>query len=61
MNDVFRPFLRHFVIFINDILVSSKTLEAHLYHLAVVLEVLETNQLFAKHSKCHFACAEVEC
>lgn len=61
MNDVFRHFLRQFVIvFSTDILAYSKNLEAHLSHLEIVLEVLQNNQLFANHSKCHFTCAEIE-
>ncbi|XP_041026999.1 uncharacterized protein LOC121267215 [Juglans microcarpa x Juglans regia] len=61
MNDVFKPFLRKFVIvFFDDILVYSKDLAAHLTHLATVLGVLKQNQLYAKKSKCHFACQEIE-
>lgn len=52
MNDVFRPFLRQLVIVFYDILVYSKNLEAHLSLLDTVLEILQTNQLFAKLSKC---------
>lgn len=44
MNDLFKPFLRHFVIvFFDDILVFRKDLETHLSNLEIVLEVLETN------------------
>ena len=32
----------------------------HVEHLRVVLEVLAKNQLYAKMSKCMFACLEVE-
>ena len=55
MNDLFRPYLRQFVlVFFDDILVYSKTWEGHLQHLRTVLQVLSTNQLFAKKSKCCF-------
>ena len=55
MNGVFRDFLDEFVIvFIDDILVYSKTREDHERHLRVVLERLREQQLFAKLSKCSF-------
>jgi hypothetical protein len=61
MNDVFRPFLRCFVlVFFDNILIYSRTLEDHVIHLQQVLEVLVQHQLFAKLSKCHFAMAEIE-
>ena len=41
MNDVFRPYLRRFVLlFFDDILVFSPTLELHLQHLRTILELL---------------------
>jgi hypothetical protein len=56
MNLIFEPFLRKFVIvFFDDILVYSKTLEDHLKHLETVFECLLTNQFFLKQSKCSFA------
>lgn len=61
MNDVFRPFLRNFIlVFFDDILVYSRTMEDHLQHLRLTLEVLRTNQLYAKQSKCKFECLEVD-
>ncbi|CAL2250755.1 unnamed protein product [Prunus armeniaca] len=55
MNRVFRPYLDHFVIvFIDDILVYSKTLEGHKKHLRLVLRTLRRKQLYAKFSKCQF-------
>ena len=55
MNRVFRPFLDKFVIvFIDDILVYSKSWEEHEYHLRVVLQTLRENQLYGKLSKCEF-------
>ena len=61
MNQVFKPFLRQFVlVFFDDILVYSKSMADHVIHLRKVLEILATNKLYAKRSKCMFACKEVE-
>ncbi|XP_034218951.1 uncharacterized protein LOC117630321 [Prunus dulcis] len=55
MNRVFRPYLDYFVIvFIDDILVYSQTLEGHKKHLRLVLRTLRRKQLYAKFSKCQF-------
>ena len=55
MNRVFKPYLDQFVVvFIDDILVYSKTKEEHEKHLRVVLQTLKEHQLFAKLKKCEF-------
>ena len=55
MNRVFKPFLDQFVIvFIDDILVYSKSGEDHEQHLRMVLQTLRERQLYAKSSKCEF-------
>ena len=55
MNRVFRPFLDQFVIvFIDDILVYSRSEEEHVMHLRYVLQNLKKHQLYAKFSKCEF-------
>ncbi|KAL0536181.1 hypothetical protein IC582_025120 [Cucumis melo] len=55
MNRVFREFLDTFVIvFIDDILIYSKTETEHEEHLRMVLETLRANKLYAKFSKCEF-------
>jgi hypothetical protein len=61
MNDVFRPFLRHFVLVLfDDILIYSKTWPAHLTHVDQVLHLLSKHQLFLKQSKCAFGVSKVE-
>ncbi|TYJ97662.1 pol protein [Cucumis melo var. makuwa] len=55
MNRVFKDFLDTFVIvFIDDILIYSKTEAEHEEHLDQVLETLRANKLHAKFSKCEF-------
>jgi hypothetical protein len=55
MNGVFRDYLDKFVIvFLDDILVYSKSEEEHEQHLRMVLQVLREHQLYAKLSKCSF-------
>jgi hypothetical protein len=60
MNDVLRPFLRHFVlVFFDDILIYNNSWAEHLVHLRTVLEVSRENQLFLKKSKCSFATTSI--
>jgi len=60
MNRIFHPFLDRFVVvFIDDILVYSKSEEEHAEHLRVVLHTLKEKKLFAKLSKCEFWLREV--
>ncbi|KAL0561203.1 hypothetical protein IC582_001624 [Cucumis melo] len=55
MNRVFREFLDTFVtVFIDDILIYSKTEAEHEEHLRMVLQTLRDNKLYAKFSKCEF-------
>jgi hypothetical protein len=60
MNKVFIEYLDRFVVvFIDDILIFSKTMEEHEEHLRLVLEKLRSNQLDAKFNKCEFRLTEV--
>ncbi|GJU98612.1 putative reverse transcriptase domain-containing protein [Tanacetum coccineum] len=60
MNRVCKSYLDKFVIvFINDILVYSKSKEEHEVHLRLVLEFLKKEKLYAKFSKCEFWLQEV--
>jgi hypothetical protein len=55
MNKVFMEELYKFVVvFIDDILVYSKSVEEHEQHLRVVLGKLRAHKLYAKFSKCEF-------
>jgi hypothetical protein len=61
MNDIFRPFLRKFVlVFFDDILIYSKDDTEHQQHLRQVLTVLKDNCFVANMSKCKFGCLEVD-
>lgn len=61
MNTIFRPYLRQFVIvFFDDILIYSGSLDEHLSHLQTTFQVLLEHQFVLKFSKCFFAQPEVE-
>jgi len=60
MNRVFRPHLNKFVVvFIDDILIYSKTKEEHTEHMCLVLRTLEEHKLYAKLKTCEFWLEEV--
>jgi hypothetical protein len=60
MNKVFMDELdKCIMVFIDDILVFSKTAEEHEKHLRIVLGKLRQHQLYAKFSKCEFWMEEV--
>ena len=55
INRVFREYLDYFVIvFIDDILIYSKSREEHKVHLRKTFQVLRKYKLYAKFSKCEF-------
>ncbi|KAL0378461.1 UNVERIFIED_CONTAM: Transposon Ty3-G Gag-Pol polyprotein [Sesamum radiatum] len=55
MNRTFHKYLDQFVIvFIDDILVYSRSMEEHEQHLRIVLQILKEKELYAKLSKCEF-------
>ena len=61
VQHVLRDFLGEFAcVYIDDILVYSKTAEDHVHHVRQVLEQLKQHQLLAKPSKCEFFAQEVE-
>ena len=55
MHRVFQPYLdRFFVVFVNDILIYSKSEKEHENHLRIVFHALRDHQFYAKFSKCEF-------
>nr|GEZ87325.1 putative reverse transcriptase domain-containing protein [Tanacetum cinerariifolium] len=61
MNWVCKPYLDKFVIvFIDDILIYSKSKQEHEEHLKLILELLKKEQLYAKFSKCEFWVPKVQ-
>ena len=60
MNRVFKKYLdKCIIVFIDDILIYSRTKEEHEEHLRIVLEILRKEKLYAKFSKCEFWIREV--
>ncbi|GJV12464.1 putative reverse transcriptase domain-containing protein [Tanacetum coccineum] len=61
MNRVCKPYLDKFVIvFIDDILIYSKSKQEHKEHLKIILELLKKEELYAKFSKCEFWIPKVQ-
>nr|ABA93571.1 retrotransposon protein, putative, Ty3-gypsy subclass [Oryza sativa Japonica Group] len=61
MNKVFMEYLDKFVVvFIDDILIYSRTKEEHEEHLRLALDKLREHQLYAKFSKCEFWLSKVK-
>ncbi|CAI5484601.1 unnamed protein product [Closterium sp. Yama58-4] len=61
INTVLSEFLGSFVVvYLDDILIFSKSKEEHVQHLQKVFEVLRREKLYAKQSKCEFFLPEVE-
>ena len=60
MNHVLRPFIEKFVVvYFDDILVYSKTLDEHLQYLKYVFDVLRKDKLYANLKKCMFCTNEI--
>jgi hypothetical protein len=60
MNSVFMEELENFVmVFIDDILVFSKSKKEHEGHLHILLQRLHDHQLYVKYSKCGFWLSEI--
>ena len=60
MNHVLRHFIGKFVVvYFDDILIHSLTMDDHLYHVRSVLEMLRHEKLFANRDKCTFCTNQV--
>jgi hypothetical protein len=60
-NDIFRDFLDIFlIIYLDDLLIYSKTQEEHNAHVQQILQRLRDYSLYAKLEKCSFDCKQVE-
>ncbi|GKC55290.1 ty3-gypsy retrotransposon protein, partial [Tanacetum coccineum] len=61
MNKVFKSYLRKFIlVFFDDILVYSRSVEEHEVHLRTVLQILREQKLYANRKKCSFAQEQIE-
>ena len=55
MNDIFQDQLGDFVVvFLDDILIYSRTLQDHVQHVQFVLQKLHDNSFYAEHSNMCF-------
>ncbi|KAJ4812719.1 polyprotein [Rhynchospora pubera] len=61
MNGLFQPYARKFIlVFFDDILIYSKSIEDHVDHVSAALQILADNGLYAKLSKCAFGVQQIE-
>ena len=60
MDDILRPFTSTFVmVYMDDILIYSKTWAEHLQHIQYVLHTLRQHKLYANLEKCSFSMGRV--
>jgi hypothetical protein len=60
MNDMLGPYVGKFVVlYLDDILIFSKTAKEHLSHLRQVLQTLRANQFYANSKKCDLMKEEI--
>ena len=55
MNHLFSPYIGRFLdVYMDDLMVSSYTLEEHVEHVKLVLDILKREKLYLSRSKLHF-------
>ena len=61
MNDILREHMgKYCLVYMDDVLIYSKTPQEHMLHLRAVLQTLRDAQLYCKLSKCSFALQQVQ-
>lgn len=61
MNFLFSSYVGRFMdIYLDDIIIYSRTLEEHVRHVKLVLDILKRERLYLSRSKLHFVVAEVK-
>ena len=61
MNEILFDYLDLFcVVYLDDILIYSESLEQHYKHVSMILERLHENKLYAKLEKCQFSAMSVD-
>jgi len=61
MNHIFGEHIGIFMdVYLNDIIIYSDTLEKHVWHVKIVLEILKQEKLYLSEKKLHFLCKEVK-
>jgi len=61
MNELFMDYLYDWmIVYIDDILIYSRTFEEHMEHLKIVFEILAKSNLMMKLKKCKFLERNIE-
>ena len=61
MNHIFGMYIRIFMdVYLDDIIIYSDTLEEHVKHVTIVLDILKREKLYLSEKKLHFLCKEVK-
>jgi len=61
MNHIFSLYIGWFMeVYLDDIVIYSETLEEHIEHVKLVLDVLHREKLYLSTKKLHFLCKEMK-